>query len=198
MIEYNYPECSTASLTALTIFRNLYPSYRAHDIEKAIHKTIGYIHASQEFDGGWFGSWGICFTYATMFALESLALNGESYSNSERVKRACSFLLDKQMEDGGWGESYKACEEGKWVNHEKSQVVNTAWAVIALLVAKCQEDEAIKRGCRLIMSRQQSTGEWRRESLCGIFNRTCTIDYALFAQIWTVWALGKAAKQLSW
>lgn len=49
----------------------------------------------------------MCFTYATMFALESLALNGESYTTSERVRRACHFLLDKQMADGGWGESYK-------------------------------------------------------------------------------------------
>lgn len=198
MVEYNYPECSTASLTALSIFHRFCPSYRSAEIEKAIQKAIGYIHASQKPEGSWFGSWGVCFTYATMFALESLALNGESYSTSKRVQRACKFLLDKQMEDGGWGESYRACEEGTWVNHEKSQVVNTAWAVIALLVAKCPEDAAIKRGCRLIMSRQQPTGEWKREAMCGIFSRTCTVDYALFAQIWTAWALGKAAKDLSW
>lgn len=48
-----------------------------------------------------------CFTYATMFSIESLALAGESYANSESVKKACRFLLSKQMEDGGWGESYK-------------------------------------------------------------------------------------------
>lgn len=48
-----------------------------------------------------------CFTYATMFSIESLALAGENYSNSSHVERACEFLLGKQMEDGGWGESYK-------------------------------------------------------------------------------------------
>lgn len=42
-----------------------------------------------------------------MFALESLALNGETYENSERVRRACQFLLGKQMADGGWSESYE-------------------------------------------------------------------------------------------
>jgi lanosterol synthase len=49
---------------------------------------------------------GVCFTYATMFALESLSLVGESFDTSERVRRACQFLSSKQMEDGGWGETY--------------------------------------------------------------------------------------------
>jgi lanosterol synthase len=49
---------------------------------------------------------GVCFTYATMFALESLAIAGENHANSERVRRACDFLLGKQMPDGGWGETY--------------------------------------------------------------------------------------------
>lgn len=42
-----------------------------------------------------------------MFALESLALNGETHATSERVRRACQFLLGKQMSDGGWSESYE-------------------------------------------------------------------------------------------
>lgn len=41
-----------------------------------------------------------------MFALESLAIAGENYANSERVRRACLFLVDHQMDDGGWGETY--------------------------------------------------------------------------------------------
>jgi lanosterol synthase len=55
------------------------------------------------------GSWGICFTYATMFALESLSLVGETYETSESARRACDFLVSKQRADGGWGESYKVC-----------------------------------------------------------------------------------------
>jgi lanosterol synthase len=52
---------------------------------------------------------GVCFTYGTMFALESLSIAGESYANSERVRRACDFLVDKQKPDGGWGETYMVC-----------------------------------------------------------------------------------------
>lgn len=33
MIEYNYPECTTACLTALSIFHKLHPGYRSADIK---------------------------------------------------------------------------------------------------------------------------------------------------------------------
>lgn len=74
---------------------------------RTITDAIKWLHQVQKPEGGWVGSWGICFTYATQFALESLALGGEYYANSSAVRRACDFLLSKQQEDGGWGESYK-------------------------------------------------------------------------------------------
>ena len=53
------------------------------------------------------GSWGICFTYAAQFALESLSLVGETYETSEYSRKGCEFLLNHQREDGGWGESWE-------------------------------------------------------------------------------------------
>lgn len=41
-----------------------------------------------------------------MFALESLGIAGETCANSDRVRRACDFLVRHQMGDGGWGETY--------------------------------------------------------------------------------------------
>ena len=76
---------------------------------KTIQRAITFLHTLQHLDGGWVGSWGICFTYATMFALESLSLVGETYETSQSARRACDFLINKQRVDGGWGESYKVC-----------------------------------------------------------------------------------------
>ena len=74
---------------------------------RVITKAVDYLHRAQTAEGVWFGSWGICFTYATQFALESLSLVGETYETSPAVKRACDYLISKQRADGGWGESYK-------------------------------------------------------------------------------------------
>lgn len=107
MIEYDYPECSTAVVTALSLFSKYYPNYRRAEIDRIKLRAVDYIRRAQRPDGSWYGSWGVCFTYAGMFAIESLRSVGETYENSERVRRACEFFLEKQMEDGGWGESYK-------------------------------------------------------------------------------------------
>lgn len=74
---------------------------------RTVSSALSWINSVQRVDGSWFGSWAICFTYATMFALESLSLAGQTYENSPRVRKACEFLLSKQHDDGGWGESYK-------------------------------------------------------------------------------------------
>ena len=109
MIEYDYPECTTAVVTALSLFSKYYPDYRTADIKVFKDRAIQYIRDAQFPDGSWYGSWGICFTYAGMFALESLASIGETYENSEDVRKGCDFFISKQREDGGWSENYRVC-----------------------------------------------------------------------------------------
>ena len=136
MVEYQYPECTTACITALERFRKLYPTYRAAEIQKFVSRAVDWIRGDQAADGSWYGSWGICYTYAGWFALESLKTQGETYENSERVRRACKFFLDRQEEDGGWGESYKSCETVTWCRHpDGSQVVQTAWVCFSVLIS---------------------------------------------------------------
>jgi lanosterol synthase len=146
MVEYSYPECTTAVLTSLSLFRRHFPDYRPEDIQRAITRATGFIRAAQRPDGSWYGSWAICFTYGTFFALESLASVGQTYQTSESVRRSCHWLASKQKEDGGWGEHYSSCELKAYIQHEKSQVVNTSWAVLALMNARYPHAEVIERG----------------------------------------------------
>lgn len=172
MVEYDYPECTTAVVTALSLFTSLYPDYRKREIAAFKQRALEYIRAAQRPDGSWYGSWGICFTYAGMFALESLASVGEKYRNSARVRKGCRFFLDRQMADGGWGETYRSCETGTYCQHEKSQVVQTAWVIIGLLEAGFDEKKPLERAVKMIMSRQQANGEWLQEGIEGVFNKS--------------------------
>ncbi|KAF8343480.1 terpenoid cyclases/protein prenyltransferase alpha-alpha toroid [Amanita rubescens] len=196
MIEYTYPECTTSVITSLAIFRKYYPHYRSQDIERTIKGAIGYLHNAQKPEGGWVGSWGICFTYATQFALESLSLVGETYETSQYSHRACEFLLGKQRADGGWGESYKSCEQTRWIEHENSQVVQTCWAVMSLMYARYPNTEPIERAVQLVISRQLPNGSWPQEAIEGVFNKTCAIAYPNFKFSFPIWMLGKAHKYL--
>jgi len=158
-----------SSFTFIRRFTN--PSFFG---SRTIEKAIGYLHAEQTPEGGWVGSWGICMTYATQFALESLALVGETYETSVYSRRACEFILSHQRGDGGWGESYKvrvfpdcfdpvshdifglqSCEQSRWVEHKETQVVQTCWAVMSLIHAKYPSPEPIEKAIRLVMSRQR-------------------------------------------
>ncbi|KAI4289812.1 MAG: hypothetical protein L6R35_000919 [Caloplaca aegaea] len=174
MIEYDYPECTTAVVTALSLFTSKHdPEYRKDEIMDTISKAVSWILKAQRADGSWYGSWGICFSYAGMFALESLASVGRNHSNDDKVALACKFFLDRQMDDGGWGESYKSCSSGVYTHHEKSQVVQTCWVIIALLEAQCPERERIEKAVKMVMSRQLEDGSWEQEAIEGVFNKSC-------------------------
>lgn len=155
MVEYSYPECTSAVIMALTKFRKYHPSYAPREIDAAVQAALGYLHGSQEPDGSWYGSWGICYTYGTMFALEGLAAAGYTYATSNAVQRACQFLVGKQKEDGGWGERWESCERREYVEHEQSQVVQTAWAVLGLMAARYPEKGVVARGLEVFSLRYQ-------------------------------------------
>lgn len=196
MREYDYPECTTSVVTALLKFKKIDGQYRRGDIEKCVSGAVKYILKAQKPDGSWFGSWAVCHTYATFFALESLALDGQIYETSEPVRKACHFLLERQKKDGGWGEKFESCVLGEYIQADSSLVVQTSWVVIALLHAQYPHPEPIKRAIRLIMDRQKPDGRWEDEDIVGVFNRNCSITYALYPFSFSVWALGKAHRYL--
>ncbi|KAM0559910.1 hypothetical protein ACHAPJ_003860 [Fusarium lateritium] len=197
MVEYDYPECTTSCVTALSLFREHWPEYRRKDVDRFIQRGVAWIKKDQKPDGSWYGSWGVCFTYATMFALESLSAVGEYYNTSSHARRACDFLISKQREDGGWSESFKSCETMEY--HEDpsgSLVVQTAWALIGLVEAQYPDSEPLERGARFLMSRQQSNGEWLKEAIPGSFHNFCTFSYPNYKFTFTIKALGMLANRL--
>ncbi|KAI9396463.1 hypothetical protein POPTR_004G132500v4 [Populus trichocarpa] len=137
MVETEYVECTASAIQVLVLFQRLHPGYRSKEIEVSVANASSYIEDAQMSDGSWYGNWGICYTYGTYFALKGLASVGKTYRNSRTVRKACEFLLSKQHNSGGWGESYLSCANSKYTEIEgnKSNVVQTAWAMMGLIYA---------------------------------------------------------------
>lgn len=107
-------------------------------------------------------------------------------------------MLSQQRANGGWGEDFTSCYDKDYsangmqsYGDDGSGVVNTAWALMALSAAKCNDVEAVRKGVRYLMSRQLDCGDWPQEGIAGVFNRACGITYTAYRNVFPIWALGR-------
>ena len=191
MVDYPYVECTSSTIQALRAFQKADPDYRREEIEHKIGKGISFLYNRQRADGSWYGSWGVCFTYAAWFALEALAVEGFTYSNHEQARRGCDFLVRKQREDGSWGESYKSCVEQRWVEHEQGQIIQTAWALLGMMAVGYPDTGVLQRGISFIAARQEENGDFPQEGISGVFNKNCMETYTSYRNVFPLWAISR-------
>ena len=67
IIDYSYVELSSTCVEALHEFSSRFPKHRSQEIQTAMARGKQYILDQQRADGSWYGSWGVCFTYAAWF-----------------------------------------------------------------------------------------------------------------------------------
>ena len=130
----------------------------------------------------------MCFTYGTWFGCCALASVGEDVRTSGGMRSAVNFLLHKQRADGGWGESYLSSQNEVYSQSsaDRGHVVNTAWALLALMTAGHHhvDPKPIVEGVRFLLSMQEPSGDWPQQSISGVFNKNCMITYANYRYVW--------------
>jgi lanosterol synthase len=199
MIDYSWTECSSTCVQTLMEALDEYPDYKTEQIHSAIIQGLKFIIYKQKEDGSWYAGWGVCFTYATWFAMETLARARKKglYDVEvieQSISKASNFLISKQKSDGGWGETYKSCADLVYTEAAESQVVNTAWALLSLMAADYQDKHIIDQGIHLLLERQTDLGDWLQEGISGVFNYNCMITYSAYRNTFPIWALNRYYK----
>ncbi len=188
MAERSYVECTASCLAALAACREHFPEVTDPEMMRAVSRAEAWLRRSQERDGSWRGVWGVQFIYGTFFGIRGLVAAGAGPADPA-LRRACRWLLDRQRPDGGWGEHHSGCLTGRYVAHDESQVIQTAWAMLALLEAGDSNWTAIAQGARFLVEAQESDGRWPKQDMAGVFFRTALLDYVLYRQYFPLHAL---------
>lgn len=200
IIDHPYPECTSSVLQALVLFKEQHSGYRTKEIEKCITNAAKFIESRQGEDGSWLGTWGVCFTYWAFFSVKALVAAGRTYENSSSIRKACHFILSKQLKTGGWGESHVSNETKAYVNIEgdRAHAVNTAWAMLTLIYAgQIERNPApLHRAAKELINMQMDTGDFPQQEHVGCFNCSLFFNYPNYRNLFPVWALGEYRRRL--
>jgi len=167
----------------------------AAEIDEAIEKGVKLLKSRQLPDGSWVGFWGVNFTYAIFHVVEALRAAGVPPSDPA-IARAIEWLLEHQKPDGGWGEHWKSSVTDKYEEHPESQPAMTAWALLALHCGGRDDERvraAIERGRACLLRAQQADGSWPHKAQSGVFFSTAMLDYRLYKDVFTTWALAETS-----
>lgn len=193
MLEHSYIECTASCLHGLASYLKL-PGIAEHDatlpqhIKDAMAQGERFLRLAQQPDGSWPGFWGVNYTYGTLFGILGLKAAGVSHDDFA-LKQAVKWLKAHQLQDGGWGESWKSCLDETYIASPSSQVIQTSWAIMALILAGERDAAVLEPAIKVLQDRQMEDGNWPREGAGGVFFNTSMLHYDMYRTYFPIWAL---------
>jgi squalene-hopene/tetraprenyl-beta-curcumene cyclase len=158
----------------------------------AMAKALDYLRREQEPDGSWFGRWGTNYIYGTWSVLAALNAAGVPPQAPE-MKRAAAWLVERQREDGGWGENEESYYPGApHGTADYSTPSQTAWALLGLMAAGETRHATVSRGIAYLISTQRPDGTWDEPWFTAVgFPRVFYLRYHGYRAFFPLWALAR-------
>ena len=179
------PNCSNITARVLEVL-GTYGFTSSHPI---VARALRFLRQSQEFDGAWYGRWGVNYVYGTWQVLKGLQAIGMDM-DEPWIRRGRDWLERHQNGDGGWGESCASYEDSSLRGRGKSTPSQTAWALMGLLSFRDCHRESIRRGVEYLLASQSRDGSWEENLITGTgFPRVFYLKYDMYRNNWPLMAL---------
>jgi squalene-hopene/tetraprenyl-beta-curcumene cyclase len=157
----------------------------------AVIRALGFLRRDQTTEGCWYGRWGVNYLYGTWQVLRGLAAIGEDLQ-APYVRRAVRWLLARQNDDGGWGESIASYDHPAQKGIGPSTPSQTAWALMGLIAAGESASPAVKRGVLHLLDRQRPDGTWEQLHWTGTgFPKVFYLNYHYYRHYFPLMALSQ-------
>ena len=180
---------STADITG-RVLESLshYPEYGVR--HPAVVRALAFLRRDQTTEGCWYGRWGVNYLYGTWQVLRGVRAIGEDM-DALYVRRAVRWLLGRQNEDGGWGESIASYDHLGQKGIGDSTPSQTAWALMGLIAAGEAGSPAVRRGVAHLLDRQKD-GTWEQALWTGTgFPKVFYLNYHYYRHYFPLMALGQ-------
>lgn len=151
---------------------------------------------AQQGNGSWQGRWGVSFIYGTFHAVKGLRSAGLDVDHPS-VVRARKWIERAQNQDGGFGESCKSDEQGRYTPLGYSLPSQTAWGLLGLLATSERITPAIQKAAQWLVFSYGLHG-WREKYPTGTgVAGEAYIRYHSYPRIWPLMALGEYRRRLT-
>ncbi len=184
---------STADLTSRVL--EMFGMLGAPPDYPAMQNGIDFCWKEQEADNCWFGRWGVNYIYGTWQTIVGLTAIGIP-TDDRRIQAASDWLLEKQQECGGWGESPLSYDDPTYRGEgSRATASQTAWALMGLIAAGEAHSEAVLHGVQFLLTSQNKDGTWSEETFTGTgFPKVFYLKYHYYPIYFPLMALAKFAK----
>jgi squalene-hopene/tetraprenyl-beta-curcumene cyclase len=173
------------------------------DLADGRRRALSWVRRSEQWDGAYYGRWGVNYVYGGAAVATALATLGER-ADRERLLRLGRWVLNHIHDDGGFGESVLSYHDPSHVGVGEATPSQTGWALLILMSTLHGAPEldpdgvfanAAVRAAGWLVEQQEEDGGWTDQLFTGTgFPRAFYLRYEMYATVFPVMALARMAR----
>jgi squalene-hopene/tetraprenyl-beta-curcumene cyclase len=164
---------------------------------EAVARGLEYLVREQQWDGSWWGRWGVNHVYGTGAVLPALEACGFDPAHPVMTK-AVDWLDQVQHPGGGFGEDIRSYHETAMRGRGTPTASQTAWALLGYVAAGEAQRHSARRAADYLCAEQEENGDWTESHYTGTgFPTDFMIRYHLYRLHFPLMALGRLRERLN-